>query len=404
MSKTAVRYLRNPETIRQHASQILASVEAGQGFFSYHPEQLEAVTKYVKELTGERYPDFRIPLHSRWLHFDSGGRKRISQLRQALKKLDPREEARRLCELVTVSVFLDAGAGPLWTYLEPSGVHLQRSEGLAVASLNMFEAGLFAIDKRPFRVDAGGLLAIDKKTLASGMQVTSNNPLKGFDGRLAILRRLGHLIMQRSDVFADAKLGSFVDYIDNISQKTGGIRAADLLQAVLDVFSPILPSSLSIDDTPMGDIGFHPAVKGPHDTMGLIPFHKLVQWFCYSLVAPLKHAGITVTALDQLTPLAEYRNGGLLLDSGLIRLRCPDLASASHALSNAVITEWRALTICLIDKIGESMRRQLGLSSAELSTCQVLQGGTWEAGRRLAFARRAQGDPPLHLELTGDIF
>ena len=55
-------------------------------------------------------------------------------------------------------------------------------------------------------------------------------------------------------------------------------------------------------------------------TAGLIPFHKLSQWLTYSVVEILEDAGIPVTGLDELTGLAEYRNGGLFLDTGRPRV------------------------------------------------------------------------------------
>ena len=56
-----------------------------------------------------------------------------------------------------------------------------------------------------------------------------------------------------------------------------------------------------------------------------MPFHKLSQWLVYSLIEPLAAAGFNVTAIDGLTGLAEYRNGGLFIDSGVIVARDPDL-------------------------------------------------------------------------------
>ena len=52
-----------------------------------------------------------------------------------------------------------------------------------------------------------------------------------------------------------------------------------------------------------------------------MPFHKLTQWLTYSLIEPLETAGLAVEGLHELTALAEYRNGGLLVDLGVIRPR-----------------------------------------------------------------------------------
>ena len=68
---------------------------------------------------------------------------------------DNKEVARRTIDLFVVSVLLDAGAGNLWKYTEgTSGLTFSRSEGLGVASFNMFDAGLFSGDPaQPHRVD-----------------------------------------------------------------------------------------------------------------------------------------------------------------------------------------------------------------------------------------------------------
>ena len=87
-----------------------------------------------------------------------------------------------------------------------------------------------------------------------------------------------------------------------------------MLRLVLRAFGPIWPGRLSLGGVPLGDCGRHSAVPGD----GLVPFHKLSQWLVYSLIEPLADAGFTITDIDGLTGLAEYRNGGLFLDSGVI--------------------------------------------------------------------------------------
>ena len=69
-----------------------------------------------------------------------------------------------------------------------------------------------------------------------------------------------------------------------------------------------------------------------------------------------------------------------------------------------VITEWRALTVALIDHIAEAVRRRLELSAETLPLGAVLQGGTWSAGRRLAKDKRADGGPPLKIKQDGAVF
>src|SRR5262245_36638033 len=87
-----------------------------------------------------------IPPHGRWQHFEVCGRPRVTQLLQSwTSEIDNTERARRLIDLFLVSVLLDAGAGNKWSYKsKESGKVYARSEGLAVASLEMFKAGAFS--------------------------------------------------------------------------------------------------------------------------------------------------------------------------------------------------------------------------------------------------------------------
>lgn len=76
---------------------------------------------------------------------------------------DPAEQTRRLIDLFMVSVLLDAGAGTKWQYKsKDNGKIYRRSEGLAVASLDMFKEGLFS--SNPEQKEQ-----VDGKSLSSGL-------------------------------------------------------------------------------------------------------------------------------------------------------------------------------------------------------------------------------------------
>jgi hypothetical protein len=133
-----------------------------------------------------------------------------------------------------------------------------------------------------------------------------------------------------------------------------------------------------------------------------VPFHKLSQWLSYSMVEVLEQASIEIGALDELTGLAEYRNGGLFIDLGVLRLRDPSLGTTPLPVDHAAIVEWRALTVALLDRLAPMLRIRLG--AAELPLARLLQGGTWDAGRRIARERRADGSPPLVVLSDGTVF
>ena len=122
------------------------------------------------------------------------------------------------------------------------------------------------------------------------------------------------------------------------------------------------------------------------------------------MVEVLEQASIAVSGLDDLTGLAEYRNGGLFVDLGVLRLRDPSLAKTPLPVDHAAIVEWRALTVALLDRMAPLLRARLGRTATELPLARLLQGGTWDAGRRIARKRRADGSPPLVAVSDGTVF
>jgi hypothetical protein len=89
----------------------------------------------------------QIPSHGRWQHFETKGVPRLGKLLDQWKDtgVDSLECSRRLVDLFLVSVLLDAGAGDVWKFTEAStGLQIERSEGLAVASLYAFTDRIFS--------------------------------------------------------------------------------------------------------------------------------------------------------------------------------------------------------------------------------------------------------------------
>ncbi len=400
---SAVALLRSPHTIRTRCRRVLEAGLAGAlAHFAVDMGRLDEAARFTAEVTRRRYPSLQIPAHSRFAHFDAGGVARLAELKRALAHEAPMERGRVLVDLVVTSVLLDAGAGARWRYREPvTGLALGRSEGLAVASLAWVKSGGLSSRGRAYEVDAGGLAAVSTEALARAFQVSEDNPLVGLDGRVHLLRALGATLIARPDVFgAGARLGALIDAL--AAQAPGGVLEAEtILRTVLDALSAIWPGRLSLDGCPLGDVWRHAAAGGEGSTAGLVPLHKLSQWLSYSLLEALQAAGLTVRGLDALTGLAEYRNGGLFLDLGVLAPKHPDVLTQKHAVGSELVVEWRALTVALLDEIAPRVCRELGTS---LALPSVLEGGTWAAGRELALARRADAAPPLQIESDGTVF
>ncbi len=312
------------------------------------------------------------------------------------------EQGRARFDLAITSVLLDAGAGPLWAFREESGATYARSEGLAVASFHAFVEGAFSSTDDPLRADASGLHAFDATRLAESFQVSELNPLVGLEGRAALIRGLGEAVAARPDLF-DGRIGGLFDHLS--AKAVGGkLPAAEVLAALLEGLSSIWPGRIELDGENLGDVWKHPFAGGEGRTEGLVPFHKLSQWLTYSLLEPLEWAGLQLTDLDALTGLAEYRNGGLFVDGGVIVPKDPSALDEAHAPGSELVVEWRALTVALLDRVATPVREKLGKTAANFPLAKVLEGGTWQAGRAIAKEKREDGTPPIRIESDGTVF
>lgn len=424
-----IAYLRSPQAIRARCGQLFDLACADQlQYFRVDLSQLEKTADYVLRVIRENYPDLEIPFHSRWRHFDVGGTSRLEQLNEKLKHLNAIDRAKAKFDLAIVSVLLDAGAGTAWKYIEPAtGEIFQRSEGLAVASFQMFCDGVFASD-RSLQVDAIALRSLTLEQLAQAFQVSATNPLVGLEGRLNLLQRLGSALIQHPpDRFGSfpSRPGNLVDYLLQ-QATTHQLAASTVLTAILDGLGDIWAGRLTLNGVNLGDVWVHSAlgdrpspsnsaldenlsplqvsVTHPPIYSSLVPFHKLSQWLTYSLFEPLQELGLTIAALDQMTGLPEYRNGGLCIDLGLLQVKDPTILQAPQPVDAEAIVEWRALTVICLDRIADTIRQILGLTAETLPLVKVLQGGTWTAGRKIAAELRPGGIPPIQITSDGTVF
>lgn len=409
--ESAASLLRMTSTIRQRSTQLASRARQGESsWFVVDEGFMDTAAAAVADATRRRYPKLHIPVHSRWRHFEAGGVDRKAELDRLLEGVPSILRGHSMIDLTVVSVLLDGGAGPDWKYVEPAtGQTFTRSEGLAVASFHAFTAGLFSSDKRhPCQVDAEGLRALVTDHLASAFQVTQSNPLVGLEDRAILLRRLGEVMAEQPEIFGE--LGRPAGLFDTIISPLGPepphtatVNAHDILSELLRTLSGIWPASNFIGDMPLGDCWRHAAVHGEGLTDGWVPFHKLSQWLTYSLIEPFAWSGVQVNGLDQLTALPEYRNGGLLIDSGLLRLRDEAVARQVWRPGDEIIVEWRALTVALMDDVARAVRQQLRLEESQLPLACVLEGGSWAAGRELAQRLRG-GLPPLRVASDATVF
>lgn len=367
---------------------------------------LPRIAEAVAGVTRSRYPDLVIPFHARWRHFVVQGRDLWAEIDARRDWADAGERGRAAFDLAITSVLLDAGAGAAWSFKDTATHSVtNRSEGLAVASLRLFEAGAMSAGEDPLRAD--GLARLGGRTLAKGFQVTEANPLIGLDGRTALLRRLGEQTLARPDLFARqdaARPGGLFDVLVDEAGPERRLPAASILKLLLEALGPIWKGRLDLGGVPLGDCWRHKALRRDDATDGLVPLHKLSQWLAYSLVEPLQAAGIDVVDLDGLTGLAEYRNGGLFTDGGVLVLKDPHKLTLPHDVSNPLVVAWRSLTVALLDRLAPLVREELGVTAEAFPLACMLEGGTWATGRVMAKERRPDSSPPLTILSDGTVF
>ncbi len=386
----AVAELRTPRAVRERCHEILDRAKRGAtSHFTVDEAAIPRASELVVKVIKDSYPSLVVPVHGRYRHFEAGGVKRMRKLGG---EADPRERAKTKIDLVVTSVLLDAGAGSSWSY-EEGGRRYERSEGLAVASFCAFTSGVFSKSGAP-RADAAGLVALDENEFRKHFQVSDRNPLVGVAGRVGLMHALGKAITARPDVFGvEGRVGGL---LDALRPSNGEVHATDLLGLLLDALESIWPGRIVLHGHNLGDTWRY------KDT--LVPFHKLSQWLSYSLVEPIAEAGIDIVGLAELTGLPEYRNGGLLIDTGALVPKDPQALDRTHRVGDELVVEWRALTVALLDEVASQVRAKLGKSEGEFPLARVLEGGTWAAGRLIAAEKRPGGVPPLTIDSDGTVF
>ena len=229
-------YLRSLNAVRERCMVLAAkAVENDLKHFDVDMSKFEDVVRFVAGIIKRDYdaPFTSIPSHGRHQHFCVGGRDRIAQLLSTFPEhVDNTEKCRRLIDLFLVSVLLDAGSGTQWSYRSnENGRTYRRSEGLAVASLEIFKSvgrllsrydaalievtrlqggaltppslmqGLFSSSKNKFQVDKGGLRALTVEAVAQGLQSREGNQVAGLEGRTYVLVRLGAAMDENPEIF-----------------------------------------------------------------------------------------------------------------------------------------------------------------------------------------------------------
>ncbi|KAG9246408.1 hypothetical protein BJ878DRAFT_497140 [Calycina marina] len=436
-------YLRSIGSVRERCAVVMQKAVQNQlEHFDVDMSKFDNTTKFVVSIIKRDYaPDYSsIPAHGRWQHFNVGGRDRIGNLLASWgTNVDSSERTRRLLDLFLVSVLLDAGAGNSWSYKSKENQRVyRRSEGLAIASLEMFKSGMFSSNNtQPYQVDADGLRNVTTDSMTRALQVSESNPISGLEGRTGLLTRLADALMNTQIFGADGRPGNMLDYLIShprtVASSVPIVPFPVLWSVLVDGLAPIWPSSRTIiDGTSVGDawplkVLQSSLLPSSQPWEGIIPFHKLTQWLCYSLMQPMyKLMNMHFAGSDSMTGLPEYRNGGLFIDTGVLSLKERDSARGLEEFhQNAaregkkslevtpmfradddVVVEWRAVTVGFLDKLLVEVNKALSLQGNErLTLPQMLEAGSWKGGREMAEISRPNTQcPPIAILSDGTVF
>lgn len=207
--------------------------------------------------------------------------------------------------------------------------------------------------------------------------------------------------MEANPTFFKGPLGDFrpgflLDHLlaHGISNKSTGkmeVHIDVLWTVVMQGLAGVWPPTRTVlDGTYLGDVWPSKAMakisalsssplKEFPGSESFVCFHKLSQWLTYSLMEPLMLANIEFTGVDGMTGLAEYRNGGLFVDYGVLELKksisIPPNTIPRFQVWDDVVVEWRALTVVLLDKTADLVRERLSVSAADLPLAKILEAG-----------------------------
>lgn len=396
-AEAAATILRTTPAIRARARQLLERARRGESrWFTVEDAHAETAAKETEHALHGRHP----PLHSFWRLVEAGGLNRRAQLDALMGAAPVQVKSHALVDFTTLGVLLGDMPAGRWRYTEAaSGGTLEGPEGLAVATFHAFAGGLFSSDaRRPLQADTVGLRSLVTEHLAAAFQVTQANPLPGIADAAIRLRRLGEIMAEQPEVFGEsARPGGLLDELISplgpATPHTADVAAHDVLSQILMSFSALWADGNSIGTIPLGDCWRHEAVRGEGASDGWMPLHAQAQWLAGSLLEPLEWCGVKVREPELLTPLADGANGGLVLDSGWLALRDAGAAQQRWKRGDEIVVEWRALTVAMLDELGNTLRDKLRLEASHDALARI-QGGTSAAGRAFA-ARLRDGRPPL---------
>ena len=220
------------------------------------------------------------------------------------------------------------------------------------------------------------LVDIDEDTLGALFQVSDDNPLVGLDGRAALLRRLRR---RRS---SGRRPGALFDTLTAQTRTVGA--TGDPARVARHAGADLAHRQHARRRCARRRVA--PSARGRRrrDAQAGCRSTSCRSGSRIRCSSRSNGPASTVTGRDALTALPEYRNGGLLLDTGVLAWR--DAGARRRVawdVGSELVVEWRALTVAL-DRRARAARARARSASP---TCRSPASSKAAPGPRAASSR-----------------
>lgn len=379
-----------PAEIRARAHRLLDFAEDKRlRHLSVNPGKLKDTVTEVMKATLAAYPDLQIPPYGFWRNLEAGGIDRWGALAGARDFQGPMEMLASAADLALLAAIMRTRSPQGWRYRETrTGATVQGRQATALAAFNMFAAGSFSADPiDPFRVDAETLIRLEAHEIANGLQWDQEADAAFVGGLQAQLKSFGEALALRPDLFAEGETtrpGLLATRMADAAAES--VSAETLLDNLLSAFAPVWRGGATANNVDLGDcFGLSQIFDELPDR--ILPFQLPAQEMVYALVEPFAWAGYEISHLNALTGPGDPEHTALFIGTGVLELE-PEVSSPDEAEALDRAIEIRAVTMALIDRLAEMVRKELDVTNDLLPLTCILEGGTSRAGSDILRKKR----------------
>ena len=339
--------------VTAQAMNVLARAERGLSqHFGLDGRRVEAAATRLAERVrpDPAAPDADLPLVTVWRDLRERHPEALDGLASAVQHLDPRERARCGLDLAVLAALLDPAGGA-------SPIFLQLCAAFAEGRLAAVPQATGA------RLEADGLVRWLISDAAGQIPKPTRHRL---DALVEGLRR------DRVLFGTSARFGLFLDTL--LAEQQGGLLDVGRVAALLGGMDAAIMSG-SVWATAvrgLGDVWRLPGLVPDLGQGDLVPFHAVLQALLLAMVEPLDETGLAFVDETQLGVPATAALARQMLRLRLLRPRHAAVTRLVHPPGSDIVVEMRALSLGLVERLGEQARARLGVDAKALPNVRLL--------------------------------